>query len=562
MLALGFALLTGLGIFLLGMYWLEQGIQNLGSSSLKRWLSLSTTSWRSAGFGIIITSILQSSSMVSLLVLAFTSAGIIQLYSAIGIILGSSIGTTVTGWIVMVLGFKLDLAAFALPLLGISAFVLVFSKRGSRSAAVATILISLGLLLFGLDQMKNSMAALPANLDLQQLQGQPMWVYLLCGVAISAIIQSSSATMILTLTALHSDFIQLQAAAAIMIGVNTGTSTTTILGSIAGSAVKKRLALASCVFHVSGSLLAFLVLLPLLPLLLSLANIHNPLFALVAFHTLFNCIAVLSFLPFLQHYTRWVERFFCCDPADQPSLSMPAIVPQVVEAAIPALIQATLYLLTHAMDNSLQHFQLYRSKQGRLLTHKNYLPPPPSRYQELKTFEGQLLYYITLVQRQPLDTEQAQHLAQLRESCRGIVYACKSLNDIDHDIEALYSAGSDIDKQLFASHQTFIKEIFTTIFGLLANNTTDTTENIEQLLSINNQQQQKMNGQIYQIPGQLDDAHLQSMFDTWMSSQLNANHEIHHAIKSLLNACNLLLELQQHSLPDLDYTGILVPANN
>ena len=143
--------LFGLGIFLFGMSQLEYGIHKLGAARLRHWLRSSTGSkLGSVTTGVVSTAILQSSSMVSLLVLAFASAGLLPLVNAIGIILGANLGTTLTGWIVALFGFKLSLDAIALPLFGITAFVLALSKRDSRIYFVSIALFGLALLLFGL----------------------------------------------------------------------------------------------------------------------------------------------------------------------------------------------------------------------------------------------------------------------------------------------------------------------------------------------------------------------------------------------------------------------------
>ena len=188
----------GLGIFLFGMSQLEYGIRKLGDARLRYWLRSSTGSrLGSVTTGVVSTAILQSSSMMSLLVLAFASAGILPLVNAVGILLGANLGTTVTGWLVAIFGFKLDLEAMGLPLLGLSAMALTLTPRDTRASYTGYLVLGIALLLFGLGIMKTSMETLPQRWDVSVIQGHHAIVYLLFGVVITMLVQSSSAVMMM-----------------------------------------------------------------------------------------------------------------------------------------------------------------------------------------------------------------------------------------------------------------------------------------------------------------------------------------------------------------------------
>ncbi len=238
-------LLFGIGIFLYGMSELEKGIRNLGDARLKALIrSGSSTRISSVLVGTITTAILQSSSVVSLLVMAFASAGLLPLVNAIGIILAANLGTTATGWIVATLGFKFDLEALAIPLVGTSAFALVLLREGARLHSSARIFIGIGLRL-GLGIMKSSVETLPQQWDVASFSGRSAFVYLLVGIFITLLIQSSSAVVMMALTALNSSLFSLQDAAALVIGADLGTTGTAILASIPGSTIKRKLAAAT-----------------------------------------------------------------------------------------------------------------------------------------------------------------------------------------------------------------------------------------------------------------------------------------------------------------------------
>lgn len=542
-----FDLLIGLGIFLLGMHLLEGGIRELSSKRLKQWLAFSTSSpVRSAGFGTLITAILQSSSMVSLLVLAFTSAGLMPLYNAIGILLGANVGTTATGWVVTAIGFKLDLENLALPLLGFSAFGYVISTPQSRSNALSALGLGLGLLLFGLSQMKDAVALLPQSFDLSLLQGHPAFIYLLFGMSLTALIQSSSATMLLTLTALHANIVDLPAAAAIVIGADLGTTSTTVLGSLAGSAVKKQLAMAHCVFNLIVDLAAFFILLPLLPQLLSLLSLNDPLFSLVAFHSLFNVLGLAVFLPLMRPYSTWIGSFFTSDsqlpPRDQ--LALKRIPPEVPEAALAGLVAATDTLCRQGIHLILEHFGLTLNQQH--IEHQDTLVKPShSRYQDLKSTEYQILQYALKVQQQPLPQHQAVQLEKIQQANRALVYACKTLNDIDRDLNQLYDSHHPNDQQRFRNHQTFIETLYGELITYLNADDHEQIQSIlEQLKTKNTHYQQACDKEVYTCAAPSDS-------EIWLSTQLNLQREIHHATSNALLAIDLLKQLQNNPTQSL-----------
>ena len=246
---------AGLGVFLYGMHQLENGLKALSSESFKALLRKSTGNpLSSVAGGIVTTMILQSSSMVGLIMMAFVGAGVIPLVNAVGVVMGANLGTTFTGWVVATLGFKLKLAQIAIPAIGIGGLMAVALEQRQTLKSWAELIMGLGLLLFGLDIMKDSMEALAQRFDIAVLQGYHAIVYLLVGVLFSAVIQSSSAAMMITLSALHAGIVPLEAAAALVVGADLGTTSTMILGSLSGSAVKKQLALAHVLFNLSTGL--------------------------------------------------------------------------------------------------------------------------------------------------------------------------------------------------------------------------------------------------------------------------------------------------------------------
>ncbi|MCB0385035.1 MAG: Na/Pi cotransporter family protein, partial [Bdellovibrionales bacterium] len=249
--------IAGLGFFLFGMTRMEEALKELAGRSFKRFLRHYTTNhFLSIINGALTTAVLQSSSVVTLMILAFVGAEIITLGNALGIILGANLGTTFTGWVVASLGFKMDLEALVLPLIGIGCSGLVFLGPRFRFYHFLAFMAGLGFLFMGLDFMKSSMETLSQSVSLEFLAGWGAFAYLLFGAGFTALIQSSSATMMITLSALNADILTLHQAAALVIGADLGTTVTALLGAAQGTPTKKRVAMAHFLFNLVTDLLA------------------------------------------------------------------------------------------------------------------------------------------------------------------------------------------------------------------------------------------------------------------------------------------------------------------
>ena len=562
MVSIFWQLIIGLGIFLYGMSQLERAINSLGNTAIKNWLLNSTQSRvSSVASGVVYTSILQSSSMVSLLVLAFASAGLLPLFNAIGVLLGANLGTTFTGWIVATLGFKLDLDAVAIPLLGIGALIHIAAAGRQRIAAFGQLLLGLGVLLFGLFYMKNHAAELASEWDVSKLQGFPPVIYLMVGILIAALVQSSSAVMMMTLAALNEGFIQLPDAAALVIGADLGTTSTTLLASLTGAAIKRRLAFAHLFFNLTVDLFAFFFLLPLLPVIMNAVNLDKPLYSLVAFHSIFNLIGILLFLPFLGHYSRWIGKLFSGKEAQPWKLTiLPSNVP---EAAVAALIQQMLPFWLLAAKQNLQQFGLTPDSLKYTESHSADIFPEALEgqdndwvYENIKTREVEIINYVVAIQQQPLSETLSATLTDLLEMSRTLVYNCKSIRDISDDIDRIKQMDKhSLAMQILQEHQKFLCDVYSRLLPLMykIHNEEYINEHINQLLEKNTSHQDVTNLLLYKQNTRkqiLNDGNL-------YSTLLNVNREVHHATNSLLSS---VLHWHHIRLRLIDKSETLAPA--
>lgn len=532
----------GLGIFLFGMSQLEYGTSKLGETRLRHWLRSSTnTPLASITTGTVTTALLQSSSMVSLLVMAFASAGILPLINAVGIIIGANLGTTVTGWLVALFGFKLDLASTALPLFGIAAFTLAIASRRTRLFYAGSAVLGISLLLFGLGIMKTSMESIPDRWDISLLQGHMAFVYLLAGVILAAAIQSSSAVMIMALAAINAQFIDLQEAAALVIGADLGTTSTTILGALRGNTIKKQLAFAHFIFNLSVDLTAFF-LLPILPLLLGLVYLSDPIYSLVAFHSLINIAGVLIFIPFIGRFSNWIESVFSRYSAQSTNM-LDRVPTSVVDAALTALRTTVQNMMLQAVCNNLHLFHLKPGQLKILQTdHPELLNIVPDRsfdkgYEELKNQEGKILNYSLRLQAQSLDSAEAAELQRLLAVTRNTVFSNKSLKDIRQDLDELKHSSNDSARELYVQHKEFQKTCYEKIIQLqLGDHSREfILEELGDLQGINERHAQDVNQTVHSHAANEDSG------GTSISIQLNTNWEVKQALTSMITAMEFSL---------------------
>ncbi len=341
-------LLAGLGIFLFGMSMLEYALKALSGKTFRRMIRLYTNGrLRAIGSGTLVTAILQSSTAVSLMVLAFVGAGVMSMQNGIGVIMGSNIGTTLTVWIVAIVGFKLKIESFALPFIAVGGIGFIFFDSSDRPKPyqVCRLLIGFGFLFLGLDYMKSSVESIGHNFDLSMVPDYGLWFYLVVGTLLTVVMQASAASIAVVLTALHSGLISFDIGVAMVIGANVGTTITVILGSLGGIPAKKRVAFSHLIFNVVTAVVAFFSIKGLIWYIGHFIDIQsNSVMGLALFHTIFNIIGVVLFFPFVGLLAHLLLRFF---PDYKPILTVyvhntPA---EVIEAAASALRKEILHLL-------------------------------------------------------------------------------------------------------------------------------------------------------------------------------------------------------------------------
>ena len=324
------AVVGGLGIFMLGMKYMSEGMQAVAGNSLRRMIAVVTNNrFLAVGTGMLVTMLVQSSSVSTVIVVGLVNAGLMQLHQAIGVIVGANIGTTITGWILV-----LQIGKYGLPILGVAALVHLFSRQ-DRARFVAMAIMGLGMVFFGLELMKDGFAPLkdaPAFVEaFAWFQADTYFGVLKCvlvGCLLTFLVQSSSATLGITIGLASTGVIPFPTAAALVLGENIGTTITIMLASIGGTVDAKRTAYAHVLFNVIGVFWITLIfqwyirvvsgaieaMHGLDPMAVTIATAGSLEFAAVITagialtHSGFNITNTLVFLPFLPRFARFLER--------------------------------------------------------------------------------------------------------------------------------------------------------------------------------------------------------------------------------------------------------------
>jgi phosphate:Na+ symporter len=318
MTALIASLLGGIGLFLLGMWLMTGGLRLAAGAALQTILDRWT---RSAlrGFiaGFLMTAIVQSSSAATVATVGFVNAGLLTLRQAVWVVIGANVGTTMTGWIVALVGIKIDIGAIATPLVGIGMLLHLAGRRRPRLAGLGQAFAGFGAFFLGIDVLQESFAALApqlTGLDLNDYTWITLLGFLGLGTLVTVLTQSSSAAIAITLTASATGSIPLPLAAAAVIGTNIGTTSTALFAALGATAAARRVALAHILFNLFAGAAALILLQPLLWLSETLAAdvlaSRDLPTILAVFHTLFNFAGALLVWPIAGRLMTFLGRRF------------------------------------------------------------------------------------------------------------------------------------------------------------------------------------------------------------------------------------------------------------
>lgn len=462
-----FKLLAGIVIFLLGFSFIEEAIRNVTGRAFKLFLKKHTSQpVRGLVAGALVTAILQSSSIVNFLVLSFVGTGVLNLYQALAVMLGANIGTTVTSWIIVLVGFKLNLEGLAFPLIALCGFFTFLYKKQNILFFWMRLLFGMGFLFFGLEYIKISVFEVIASFDLAFLNQSPLLLFVLFGLIATTLTQSSSATVVLALSALNAEAISLISAMAIVLGSEVGTTLKLVLAALDGPVIKKKVALGNLVFNSVTLVVAFALIRPTHSLIRDFIGIGDHLVALVFYQSLINVGCAILFLPILKKLGHWLEVLSFKDSDDTSII-------RKVKVTDGDYAYEALETETHQM---MQWVLVFTRKAFRLENPAEPLPGISSKmagmdrlqwYNHLKSLHGEIRNYAFNLQRLTTEEEKLNRIDQLLETVRDAMFAVKSIKDSFHDIDLLSNSSNDVKFGFYMETRQKVMELVDEIGGIL-----------------------------------------------------------------------------------------------
>ena len=459
-----FTLLGALGMFLYGMNMMSSGLQKAAGDRLRGFLSSMTSNpFKRVLTGLGITAVIQSSSATTVMVVSFVNAGLLTLVQAIGVIMGANIGTTITAWMVAWLGFKADISILAVPLMLIG-FILSISKKNQRRN-IGELVVGFSLLFLGLSFMKESVPDLKQTPEVLEFvktwSGFGFWsvlIFLGFGSVLTLVLQSSSATMAITLIMLSMGWIPFPMACAMVLGENIGTTITANIAASVGNPSAKRAALSHTIFNVFGVIWALILFKPFLSLVgwitSSIFGIPNPaadgfavhdpagpestsaLYGLSMLHTLFNLINTLILIWF----TGLIEKIVCKvikEPANKEENKFRL---KYIEAGP----LATPELATEQAFNEIIHFAQI-SKNGLGYARAAINETDPDKFEELR---GKLVKYEEISDRIEYEIATFLNAVSAEEISERTSHMIKAMYKIIGELESLGDSGESISRIL------------------------------------------------------------------------------------------------------------------
>ena len=466
-------LLAGIGLFLFAMHFLEISLKELSGRKFKLFLQKVAARPLSAVAGsALITGILQSSSMVSLMVLAFLGAGVFTLEQSLALILGANLGTTLDSWLIAVLGFQVNIEAAAFPAIFLGAILLLMSGKRKQFIPIAYFLLGFGLLFLSIYLMKNSMESVVRSFKIEEYISASPYLFLLIGFLITLLMQSSSVTMAIVLTAIHGGILPLEKAVYIVLGGETGTTIKIWLAALGGSSPKKQVAAGNFIFNLVLTLLTLLFMEYILRFILSVLGIQQPLIALVTFSSIINLAGILLFVPLLKPFAALLVKMH---PTSNHQRTAYLSINEKIDAdtAAELLQKETGYFIYHTMllNNKLlqissEHLPIVgeyeRKSQPFHLLDRN----GEEHYHWIKELHGEIqAIYFRFTQRQ-LPSENS-HLGLYISSIRNAMHAAKSIKDITDNISNLSRSSKSLKFDFFTSFQQEAEQLNVTLLGWL-----------------------------------------------------------------------------------------------
>ncbi len=483
---------AGVAIFLFGMLSLEDGFRTFTGGILEKLLHKTTNKlWKSVMFGIVSTTLMQSSSLVSVITISFLSAGLISLAAGIGIIFGANLGTTTGAWLIAGFGLKVKISAYAMPML---VFGIILTFQSSKNLkGIGYILAGLGFLFLGIHYMKEGFESFKTTIDLAEFAVSGyLGLFLFCGIGVFAtvVMQSSHATLVLIITALAANQITYENALALAIGANIGTTITAILGSVSANIQGKRLAGAHLIFNMVTAIVAILFIYQIQALVdylsdnLGIATDDYAL-RLAVFHTIFNLLGIILMLPWVNRLVTFLNHILS-DPEvkviaprylNDASLEFP-------DTAIKTLHKEVLHLYDNAFEVLAHGLNLHRHEINSDVDLKTLCHPSEKIIElnidsvyntKVKVLYSAIIEFVSKAQGK-MSPKNATRLFALRDATRAIVDAVKNVKHMRKNLLQYTQSDNQAIRNEYNKLRIQIAELLRTLNALRTGQDVDILE--------------------------------------------------------------------------------------
>ena len=562
---------AGVAIFLFGMLFLEEGFTAFTGGILERILRRTTKGLvRSHLFGVVSTSLMQSSSLVSVITISSLSAGLLGLSEGIGIIFGANIGTTTGAWLMAAFGMKVKISAYAMPLL-VFGLILVFQKREDLKGA-GRILAGLGFLFLGIHYMKEGFEAIGTSFDLAAYARTGytgLFAFAGLGLAATVVMQSSHATLLLTIAALASGQVTYENALALAIGANIGTTVTAILGSLGAKVAGKRLALAHLIFNSVTAPLAIAFIGPLRwwvdeVAVLTGVGAADWTLKLAIFHTLFNLVGVAVMLPVLGPLVRFLES--TVKPGAEASRLLPQHLDDTAlqhpDTALQVLLQESAHLFDNAFEILAHGLNLHRHD---ILSRRDLdeVVAGSTARMDIDVLEGYYgsikVLYIAIVDfasRARAETRLAEaqmsEIASLLIVCRHVAEIVKDVNRMRRNVNRYLRSPNEHMRRQYDAIRGRIAEVLRTAYAIR-----DSRDEVQVFLALERLKEHLQRDDIV-IDGTIDHLVRQRLVTSEMATSLmNDSHGAHEIVRRLIEIAERMFVAEGTDLKSLSADMLL-----
>ncbi len=550
---------AGVAILLFGMIALENGFKSLTEGPLERLLAKATNKfYKSFTLGMASTAILQSSSLISVITISFISTGLVTLTQGVGIIFGANIGTTATAWLVAILGLKVKISAFAMPML-VFGIILVFQKSRSLKG-IGNVLAGLGFLFLGIHFMKEGFDSFKEAINLADyaMGGfSGLVVFTLIGLMATIILQSSSATMAVILTALAAGQITYYNSLALAIGANVGTTITAIIGALASNTAGKRLAGAHLIFNVVTAIIALVFIGQISWLVGKFSDmLHiastNYMLRLAIFHTVFNTLGVVVMYPFVGKMVIFLERRI---KEDKDEVVRPKFLSKAAlaypQSALSALINETNHLFDNVFEIIAHGIGLHReevlNKDSKIhgLKPISVIDIDESYYLKVKYIYGQIIEFAAQTQGLYSDPAYIHTIYNIKEANRYFVDAVKDVKDLQPNVHKYMHSDNTVMKKEYTKMRLKLAKIIRQVFKARTVKlpADETEKDINELISLHIEKRQlKLSKHFLQV--RKDDV----LFNGTIDSMIRDKSITAKMASSLINDSALTAAIAKHLL--------------